>query len=361
MGRLRELAAVAATMMATLSGCGGEASTATVATAERASTDTAPPGMVFIPGGRFVMGSEGPFDPRDNPLRLKADEFPARVVEVDAFWMDAHEVTNDQFAAFVADTGHVTVAEKPIDRADLEAVPGFDASRLTDADLAPAALVFAPPNGDAGLRKDFQGWENQVWRIVPGADWQHPSGPDSSIEGLGDHPVVNVGYEDAAAYASWAGKRLPTEAEWEFAARGGRSGDLYPWGDEREPDGRYMCNYFQGTFPDAFENLDGFAATSPVGSFPPNPFGLYDMAGNVWEWTSDFYHHRAYDQPAGRNPTGPSRSLDPDEPWILKRVTRGGSFLCNTNNCTGYRCAARMRSDVKSAAFHTGFRCVKSP
>ena len=341
-----------------LAGCGDAVPTPVVSTAaERVD----PPGMVWVPAGRFVMGSEGRFDPRDNPERLKADEFPARLVTLDGFWMDAHEVTNDEFAAFVEATGHVTVAERPLDPANLSVIPGFDPSVLTEADLAPASLVFASDVRPGDVRTDFQGWENQVWRIVPGADWRHPTGPDSSIEGLGDHPVVNVGYEDAAAYAAWAGKRLPTEAEWEYAARGGSGGRLYPWGNEREPDGQFMCNYFQGTFPAAFENLDGYVETAPVGSFPANDYGLFDMAGNVWEWTADLYHHRAYDRPAGRNPQGPSTSLDPDEPWVTKRVTRGGSFLCNTNNCTGYRCAARMRSDVNSAAFHTGFRCAKSP
>ena len=319
-----------------------------------------PEGMVWVPGGRFTMGTEGLMPPATaNPDRLKPDEFPAHEVTLDGFWMDEHEVTNDQFAAFVEATGHVTAAERPIDPAAL-VQPGQDPASIPEELLAPAAIVFNADFDRGGLRTDYQGWEHQVWKLVPGADWRHPAGPDDSIEGKGDHPVVNVGYEDARAYAEWAGKSLPTEAQWEYAARGGLDGATYPWGDEREPGGEYMCNYAQGEFPLALEHRDGFETTAPVGSFPPNGYGLLDMAGNVWEWTADRYHDLGYSMSGGRNPTGPKTFRDPDEAHLEKRVTRGGSFLCNANNCTGYRCAARMRSEPDAAAFHTGFRCVRA-
>ena len=318
----------------------------------------APAGMVWIPGGTFQMGSDEMLP--GNPDRKKPDEFPRHAVTLDPFWMDAHEVTNAQFARFVDATGHVTLAERPVSE-DYYRKQGVDPGRVPPEGFLPGAIVFNDDFERDDLQTGFDGWEYQVWKFVPGADWRHPSGPGSSIEGLDDHPVVNVAYEDAVAYAAWAGKRLPTEAEWEFAARGGVEGLPFPWGREREPGGTYMCNYFQGTFPTDHQVLDGHEATAPVGSYPPNPFGLYDMAGNVWEWTADLYHFRAYEAHEKTNPQGPPVSLDPGEPNLVKRVTRGGSFLCNTNNCTGYRCAARMRSEESSAAFHTGFRCVQDP
>lgn len=318
-----------------------------------------PPGMIWIPGGTFTMGTP-PLDNPDNPDRIKQDEIPAHPVTVDGFWIDETEVTNAQFARFVAETGYVTFAEKKPKREDfIGVVP--DISLIPEENLVPSALIFNPDFDRENFTTGFQGWELQAWKLQPDANWKHPTGPDSSIAGKDDHPVVNVVYEDCVAYCHWAGKRLPTEAEWEFACRAGHEGRKYPWGNELTPDGKYLCNYWQGTFPTDRQNLDGFLDTSPVKSFPPNDFGLYDMSGNVWEWVNDYYRPDYYRRSPPRNPQGPETWLDPHEPEIEKRVTRGGSFLCNTNNCTGYRCAARMRSDVTSAAYHTGFRCVISP
>ncbi len=316
----------------------------------------APAGMVWIPGGSFQMGSPLPDDPT-NPDRLKRDEFPVHSVTVDGFYMDETAVTNAEFARFVEATGYVTFAEIKPEREDfLGVVP--DISQIPEENLVAGALVFNPDFDREKFRNDFQGWELQAWKYQPGANWKHPQGPGSSIAGRDDHPVVNVVYQDCLAYCRWAGKRLPTEAEWEYACRGGQAEQTYPWGEELTPAGKYLCNYWQGEFPVKHEVLDGFETTAPVKSFPANGYGLYDMAGNVWEWVNDYYRPDYYRISPERNPQGPERWLDPNEPTVEKRVTRGGSFLCNTNNCTGYRNAARMRSDVTSASFHTGFRCV---
>lgn len=320
----------------------------------------APEGMVWIPGGRFTMGTSFRPAPGDeNPNRIKQDEYPEHDVLLDGFYLDAHEVTNAEFQAFVEDTGYVTYSERVPTDEDLLNL-GLDPKTVPDQARQPASICFNPDFDRANLRTDFDGWEYQVWALVPGADWKHPEGPGSTIDDRMDHPVVHVAFEDVVAYCKWAGKRLPTEAEFEYAMRGGHEGRLYPWGDEREPDGQYMCNYFQGVFPTKFDNKDGFDRTSPVGSFPPNDYGLYDVSGNVWEWTGDLYHHDYYGASPVRNPPGPDTSHDPGEPNLVKRVTRGGSFMCNTNNCTGFRCAARMRSEQYSGAFHTGFRCAVS-
>lgn len=336
--------------------------------AETPEEDTSPPitkepgptpdGMVWIPGGTFEMGTD-PISSPKNPDKVKQDEIPKHEVTVDGFWMDVAEVTNAEFAKFVDETGYVTFAEIPPKREDfIGMVP--DISLIPEENLVAGSLIFNPDFDRESFRDDVQNWEYQAWKYQPGADWRHPTGPDSSIEGLDDHPVVNVVYRDCVAYCKWAGKRLPTEAEWEYAAHGGKD-VKYPWGDEFLPDGKYMCNYWQGTFPTDRQNLDGFLDTAPVKSFPPNGYGLYDMAGNVWEWVDDYYRPDYYHRSPKRNPQGPDNSFDPNEPGIEKRVTRGGSFLCNTNNCTGYRCAARMRSDVTSPSYHTGFRCVIDP
>ncbi len=319
---------------------------------------TAPEGMVWIPGGTFKMGTDFLVKPgKENPDRIKLDEYPEHEVTVDGFWMDQTEVTNAQFAKFVEETKYVTFAEKTPKREDfIGIVP--DVSLIPEENLVPGALIFNEDFDRKNFRNDYQGWEYQAWKYQKGADWRHPTGPGTSIKDIMDHPVVNVTYEDCLAYCKWAGKRLPTEAEWEYASRGGVDGEKYNWGNELVPDGKYMCNYWQGEFPLDRQNKDGFLNTSPVKSFPPNRFGLYDMSGNVWEWVNDYYRQDYYFHSPKRNPKGPDDWLDPAEPEIEKRVTRGGSFMCNTNNCTGYRNAARMRSDVTSPCFHTGFRCV---
>ncbi|MCG6157608.1 formylglycine-generating enzyme family protein [Rubinisphaera margarita] len=317
----------------------------------------APKGMVWIPGGSFTMGTEELPPTGENPDKIKADEIPAHEVIVDGFWMDETEVTNAEFAKFVDETGYVTFAEIKPKREDfIGVVP--DISAIPEENLVAGALIFNKDFDRENFTTEYTNWEYQAWKYQPGADWRHPTGPDSSIDDKMDHPVVNVVYRDCVAYANWAGKRLPTEAEWEYASRGGHEGWKYSWGNEFQPNGQFMCNYWQGTFPTDRQNLDGFLDTAPVKSFPPNDYGLFDMAGNVWEWVNDYYHHRYYLESPKRNPQGPEKWLDPGEPLIEKRVTRGGSFLCNTNNCTGYRNAARMRSDVSSASYHTGFRCV---
>lgn len=281
--------------------------------------------MVKIPGGRFLMGTR-------NGL---PDEAPPHWVTVSGFYMDRHEVTNDQFAAFVKATGYRTVAERPLNPKDYPGVP--------KADLKPGAGVFEVGKG---------------WSYVSGASWRHPSGPKSNLVGKGKFPVVQVAWDDAMAYAKWAGKQLPTEAQWEFAARGG-SNRAFIWGNEPFSTKRPQANIWQGEFPYECKVLDGFKTTAPVMSFAPNPYGLFDMAGNVWEWCRDWYRPDAYQPAAVTNPKGPRDSYDPDEPGVAKRVLRGGSFLCADNYCRGYRPTARMKSTPDTGLFHAGFRCVK--
>jgi sulfatase modifying factor 1 len=306
---------------------------------ERPSGD-APKGMVWIPGGRFWMGAASEDEDRF------PEALPRHLVYVDGFWMDRTEVTNEQFQEFVDATGFKTVAEREIDPADF---PGAD-----PALLVPGAIVFTPPDREVPL-DDFTQW----WRYVPGADWRHPEGPQSDIGERMDHPVVHVCWEDAAAYAEWAGKRLPTEAEWEFAARGGLDRQPYVWGDEFQPQGRWRANIWQGVFPSRNTAEDGYLTTAPVASFEPNGYGLYDMAGNVWEWCADWYRADYYRYGSGENPRGPESSYDPQEPGVEKRVQRGGSFLCCDEYCARYRPGARHPGAVDSGASHTGFRCVK--
>jgi formylglycine-generating enzyme required for sulfatase activity len=298
----------------------------------------APEGMVWIPGGAFWMGSDDP---------MMRDARPIHLVGVDGFWMDRTEVTNAQFARFVAGTGYVTVAERRPDPRDFPGAP--------PENLVAGSIVFSPPDHDVDL-DDFYVW----WRYVPGASWRHPEGPGSSVEGRENHPVVHVCYDDAVAYATWAGKRLPTEAEWEFAARGGLDRKRYTWGDELRPDGRWVVNNWQGAFPRENTAEDGHLRTAPVGSFPPNGYGLVDMAGNVWEWCSDWYRPEYYRYSPSRNPTGPETSHDPAEPGIPKRVQRGGSFLCSDLYCTRYLPGARGKGAIDSGQSHAGFRCVRS-
>ena len=296
----------------------------------------APEGMVWIPGGTFAMGAaDGHYD-----------EQPVHDVTLTGFWIDAHEVTNAQFAAFVEATGYVTIAERKPSAADF---PGG-----LSEDLAPGALIFAPPPQAVGLDDYAQWWE---WR--DGACWRHPTGPGSDLDGLDRHPVVHVAYDDAVAYAAWAGKRLPTEAEWEYAARGGLAGRRYTWGDEQTPGEVWQANIWQGRFPVRNSGADGFIATAPVGSFPKNGYGLSDMSGNVWEWVADWYRPSYYERSPARDPKGPDDSFDPHEPGMPKRVLRGGSFLCSDEYCTGYRPSARMKSSPDTGLSHTGFRCVR--
>jgi sulfatase modifying factor 1 len=317
----------------------------------REPESAAPEGMVWIPGGEFSMGSS---DPRagghcHEPM---SDARPIHRVAISGFFMDRTEVTNAEFARFVAATHYVTVAERV---PTAEEMPGVPAS-----ERVPGSSVFSPTAAAVPLDQPLR-W----WRYVAHANWRHPDGPGSSLEGRSEHPVVHVGYEDAVAYANWAGKQLPTEAEWEFAARGGRTGKLYPWGDELTPGGQYAANIYQGDFPVAGKDraLDGFAGSAPVGSYAPNDFGLYDMAGNVWEWVADYYRPDTYARRAGpsvlRDPAGPDDSYDPAEPRVKKRVQRGGSFLCTSDYCTRYMVGTRGKAEPRSPTNHVGFRCVK--
>jgi sulfatase modifying factor 1 len=300
--------------------------------------------MVPIPGGTFLMGSND-FYP---------EERPAHRVTVDGFWMDEHPVTNAGFRRFVEATGHITVAERPPDPADY---PGVD-----PALLVPGSLVFRRPPRRVG-RRDYHAW----WAHVPGACWNHPEVPEGTLDGRDRHPVVHVAYEDAEAYARWAGKALPTEAEWEFAARGGLEGAIYTWGDEFAPGGRMLANTWQGEFP--WQNLltDGYEGTSPVGAFPANGYGLYDVAGNVWEWTGDFFTPRHPEEVAKaccvpRNPrvesAEGSHAADRPDAHIPRKVLKGGSHLCAPNYCLRYRPAARQGEAIDTSACHIGFRCV---
>ena len=307
---------------------------------------TAPPAadMVWVPGGEFVMGSD----------RHYPEEAPAHRVSVRGFWIDRFQVTNEQFERFVRETGRVTVAERPPDPAEY---PGAKPELL-----APASSVFVQPRRRVDLANQYN-W----WTLVRGADWRHPRGPGSSIEGLEQHPVVHVAWSDVVAYARWAGKQLPTEVEWEFAARGGLDGAEFTWGDEFNPEGRHMANTWQGEFPIENTLADGYEWTAPVGSFPPNGYGLCDMAGNVWEWTSDWFQdhgrirHACCTMP---DPRGGKReeSFDPNELAhgirIPRKVMKGGSHLCAPNFCSRYRPAARMPQAIDTSTSHLGFRCI---
>jgi formylglycine-generating enzyme len=334
------LAAAAGFGCVGLAGCSKEpaASKASTVTAAQAAPATAatPPGMVWVPGGTFWMGSN------DGP----PDEAPSHAVSVPGFFMDATEVTNDEFARFVRETAYVTVAEKAPRAEDFPGVP--------PEKLVAGAAVFSPPSGEVPLDNHFAWWEYR-----PGANWLHPEGPGSDLRGRGKHPVVHVCWDDAMAYARWAGKRLPTEAEWEYAARGGLDRQPYIWGMDITPAGQHRANIWQGKFPN--ENLcgDGFRGTAPVSTYPPNGYGLYDMAGNVWEWCQDWYRPDFYPASPRENPAGPTDSYDPQEPGVPKRVIRGGSFLCSDLYCIGYRPAARMKSSPDTGLSHTGFRCVR--
>jgi sulfatase modifying factor 1 len=303
------------------------------------------PDMLWIPGGTFRMGSED-FYPEEKPVHD---------VTIDGFWMDRFTVTNAQYKRFADETNYVTLAERPLNPADYPGAPLEN--------LVPGALVFKKRQGPVDL-KDYRNW----WTWTPGTSWRHPLGPNSSLEGIEQFPVVHVAYEDVEAYAKWAGKELPTEAEWERAARGGLDSKKFVWGDEHFPHGKAMANSWQGEFPWENTLLDGYEGIAPVGSFPPNGYGLFDMAGNVWEWSSDWYVHRHADEVVkpccgpSLNPriTSPEKSYDPRQPQfrIPRKVVKGGSFLCAPNYCLRYRPAARQPQMIDTGMSHIGFRCV---
>lgn len=309
-----------------------------------------PDGMVWIPGGEFMMGSED--------ADARQDEKPCHKVKVDGFWIDETPVTNRQFQAFVDATGYITTAEKaPTMEEIMSQVPPGTPPPPKES-LVPASLVFKPTEGAVPLGNNFIWWD---WK--PGANWKHPTGPDSTIEGKEDHPVVQISWYDANAYAEWAGKRLPTEAEWEFAAYGGQKEAKYVWGNEEFSEENPQANIWQGAFPYKSDKQNGQMGTTPVKTFKPNGYKLYDMSGNVWQWCSDYYHASYYQDlaknPLTINPKGPETSYDPREPFAKKRVHRGGSFLCHKSYCKGYRISARMKTCPDTSLNHVGFRCAK--
>ena len=309
-----------------------------------------PEGMVIIPGGTFSMGGVNPVGIQDGGREDMYDARPVHRVRLDPFFMDASEVTNAQFELFVKATGYVTIAEITPTKEEFPDAPVEN--------LVAGSVVFTPPAEKVPLNNHLQ-W----WAYVHGVNWRHPEGPNSDLKGRENFPVVHVAYPDAVAYATWAGKRLPTEAEWEFASRGGESGNLYAWGNQINPDSKWMANTFQGTFPNSDVGTDGFRGIAPVKKYAPNRYGLYDMAGNVWEWCADWYRNDYYASlkemgEVAVNPKGPSDSYDPMEPGVQKRIQRGGSFLCTDQYCTRYMVGTRGKGEVNSGTNHIGFRCV---
>ena len=306
--------------------------------------------MVLIPAGKFLMGSDESYA-YDN-------EKPVHEVQVDSFLMDKFEVTNYQFSRFVKETGYITTAEKKIDWNDIKKQLPKNTSKPPDSMLNPGSLVFKRTSGPVVLT-DMTKW----WKWSKGVSWKNPYIEEIAIEYIMDHPVVHISWDDAYAYAKWAGKRLPTEAEWEWAARGNKNNPIYSWGNEPIGIGSFKANYWQGHFPYLNTKEDGYEMTAPVGSFRPNGYGLYDMSGNVWEWCADYYHIETYSLNKAKktclNPQGPESSFDPIEPNVPKKIIRGGSFLCNDSYCSGYRVTRRMGISKDTGLSHTGFRCVK--
>ncbi|MES2475535.1 MAG: formylglycine-generating enzyme family protein [Verrucomicrobiota bacterium] len=316
------------------------------------AAEEAPVGMVKIAGGTFTMGSNLPGS--------RKDEQPLMPVTLDSFWMDATPVTNAEFRKFTEATGYKTIAERPINWEEMKKQLPPNTPKPADEMLVPGGMVFTPRPGAVRM-----GAQEDWWAWVHGADWQHTQGPDSDLKGRDNHPVVMVAWDDAAAYAKWAGKRLPTEAEWEYAARGGLEGKRFAWGDELQKDGKFMANTWTGTFPEKDSGADGFAGIAPVKSFPANGYGLFDMGGNVWNWCSDWYRvdTLARLKLAGKpavNPTGPATSYSPGHPLQPERIIKGGSFMCNVSYSEGYRPSARRGSPTDSGMSHIGFRCAKS-
>ncbi len=310
----------------------------------------APEGMVWIPGGEFSMGTDTDAESLCALKGITEDASPVHRVRVKAFWMDEHEVTNAEFALFVKATGYVTIAEIAPTKAEFPDAP--------EEMLVAGSVIFAPPPQAVSLTDYFQWWEYKK-----GANWKQPNGPGTSIKGKENHPVVHIAWEDAVAYAKWAGKRLPTEAEWEFAARGGMCGKKFSWGDDFNPGGKYMGNTFQGNFPNNDDGRDGFKGLAPVKQYPANGYGLYDMAGNVWEWCADWYRADYYGKSASNtvadDPAGPADSHDPAEPGVMKKVHKGGSFLCSDQYCSRYVMGTRGKGDWRTGTNHVGFRCVR--
>lgn len=308
-------------------------------------------GMIFIKGDTYTMGALEQSNTGDAKSPQK--------VKVNSFWMDETEVTNAEFKKFIDETGYVTLAERPIDWEEMKKILPPNTPKPADEDLQPGSLVFTPPANAVPL-DNYALW----WAWVDGANWKHPNGLNSTIDGKDTYPVVHVAYEDAEAFAKWAGKRLPTEAEWEFAGRGGLDRKEFAWGDELTPSGNYMANFFQGEFPYKNTGNDGFVQAAPVKSFSPNSYGLYDMVGNVWELCSDFYEVKPFDPNCCHtnvveNPKGPQQTIDPNDPLAVKHVSKGGSFLCSAQYCSNYKPSGRQGSSYDTGMNHTGFRCVK--
>lgn len=315
---------------------------------------TAPEGMVWIPGGKFMQGAR-PGDPM-----AMHHEKPAHPVIVDGFFIDATEVTNSEFREFVEETGYITVAEREINWEEMKKQLPPGTPKPHDSILQPGSLVFKKPQSDVANLYDFSQW----WEWKIGANWRHPDGPGSSIEGMDDFPVVHIAYEDAVAYARWAGRSLPTEAQWEYAARGGAEDAIFFWGDDKSKLTE-MANTWNGKFPVENTRADGFEGVAPVKSYPPNGYGLYDMAGNVWEFTKDWYNANYYQKALEKgvqiNPKGSEEPYNPHNPYMDAKVIKGGSFLCHVSYCASFRVSARMQNSLDSAHEHLGFRTVVTP